>query len=338
MRKHIVELKIIRRTVINFTLLCLVGLAPTTTHAKDYSPVFELFEQCVLIKLGNGDAVLREQCEPIFATNYSTNKGQSLEDFNSRWVHSGGKQALTSEPNKYILNGSRESCMICSSTPECEAWKEFGDCGAMLLTGREVFLRDKIKEAITPNFLGFTDVDYVKQELIKSISLDRTLDRDLDTAFVLRLIYSQLSSCYSRTHVNARLLREIASKIQFLRNDDASFAPKHLLTMYRSGIFSPEDSKLCSALDKVVEQNKPKMIEILKKYIKNTPIEKQQCLTVKELIVKYKKFPTNNSKYICNDLYYRNMDRILPIAVDVLNTLKFQQQDKQKTTSEQLIK
>lgn len=317
----------------------LFGLLSSTVHAKDYAPVFKLFDQCVLMKLNNGDVLLHEECGKLFDTIYTTNTGQSIAEFNERWVRNGGEKALTTEPSKYIYNITEESCRSCSLikygnnptnslSQECKACEEIGF--SIQLRNFEANLRENIVEALEPNFIGLRNYSYVEKELIKSVKSEAT--------FGLRLVYSQLSACFSRNHTNARLLREIASKVQYIKHGKATFTPKHLFQMYRVNMFSSMDKEMCFALDKVVENSKPEMIEILKGYIENTSIEKQECLPIKTLLQDYKKFTSSAYPENCKQLYISNMDRILPIAVGVLNSIEEQEQEKQNITSEQIIK
>lgn len=297
------RLKIFTKVLVFLSALIFMQASSALSEER-YLRVYALFKGCSLGFKIDGQFLIADECKSIFEDVYSTTSSSTLESFNQSWVNSGGETTLT------------QSLVTEES--------QFGSLNR--LTGIEARVRDDFFKQISPNWLGKRKLDKAGAAVVNYF----------DT--LSPMLYSQLSKCFSKSHVNARLVREIISKKNFLKTNKPSLSEKQIALMQKSVIFSVNNTKDCDALESAMNTALPTIISRLKKEIlKSNPV-KRECKKLAQILSNETSFNVSNYSGVCAEHYKANFERILPLANDIMSEIEQQKLEKDRTSSEQLIK
>ena len=298
------HLKIVRS--IFFAALVMLPLSvPAFASGQDYREVFKLFKVCSILGMKiEGRMLIREECEPIFKETFLRESNESVTSFNDLWASAGGEAALTQMPKIQTgLLGNNYN-----------------------LTGGQANARTSLFEELSPNWIG-------QRKLDKAAHRISYLFKDM-----YPLVYSQLTKCFSKMHDNARLLRELASKRNYLKSGKPNFSDRDLVLMHISSMFSASDIDDCEALDNAVSRALPDLIKSFESEVAKSTQAKRECKSFKHYLSNSDYFDTYKLSVVCAEHYERNLKRVLPIARKIMSDIDEAEKSKNQTSTEQLIK
>ena len=297
-------LKIVRS--IFFAALVMVPLSvPTFASGPDYREVFKLFKACSLLGMKiEGTMLIRDECKTIFKETFLRKNQDTVTSFNDLWARAGGEAALTQTPKIQTgLLGNNYN-----------------------LTGGQANSRTSLFEELSPNWIGQRKLDEAAQRI--SYLFEQ----------MHPLVYSQLTKCFSKMHDNARLLRELASKRNYLKSGKPNFSDRDLVLMHKSSIFSASDIDACEALDSAVSRALPDLIKNFKSEVATSTPAKRECKSFKHYLSNSDFFYTYEHSVVCADHYEHNLKRVLPVARKIMSDIEEAEESKNQTSTEQLIK
>ena len=283
----------------------LINFIPSASSEENYADVYSFLEACTLagIKI-RGTPVLQSECRPIFKDKFTGKVASNLEEFNRDWLNAGGEYELTRP-----LNITKGSSFLTNQ---------------YRFSRREANLRDELYESLSPNWYGKINITEASSTIYEFFDV------------LAPVLYSQFTNCFSKMHNNTRLVRELISKINFLETGNPKLSDRQIFIMDNAGIFSVE-KKTCEAFEKAFDKASGKLIENFKANAIESNATKRECKPLVNILSSTKRFRMSDYSPICAKHYKENLDRILPVALRVMNDIQEEEKQKNETSSEQLI-